>query len=383
MKTTLLSEIIALRHRLHQIPETAFTETKTKQTLMDFLRTHTSLQLTDHGYWFTAYYGCSNPMAETIAYRADMDGLPMEEGDTLPYHSCHPGKSCACGHDGHSAILAGFGWMLDKAKPDKNVWLVFQHAEEVGGGGEECAAWLETVSPARVYAFHNMSGWPEGMVLCKPGLTHCASQGLTIRYRGKVAHASTPENGINPTFALAELALAVREMAEAAGYTAPVWATVVHMAVGSKNFGIAAWEGELSMTLRSRADVDLTLLRERILDKATALATRERLEMSITEADIFPATVNDPGEASRLQKAAERAGLSFKTLPEPYRASEDFGYYLRHMPGVMCYVGNGEVWPPIHDGSYDFNDRIIPTVLRLFWQVLETKTPIPLVAIQA
>ncbi|MBQ8642693.1 MAG: amidohydrolase [Clostridia bacterium] len=369
----MMQEIIELRRQLHRIPELSHRETKTKAVLMEFLRTHTSLPVTDRGSWFYAYYDCGNPEAEAVAFRADFDALPIPEPDTLPHHSTHPGRSHTCGHDGHSAALAGFACLLEAEKPDRHVYCIFQHAEEVGGGGEACAELIQEKNISRVYAFHNMSGWPENCILVRSGITHCASKGLTIRYVGKTAHASTPEDGINPSCAAAELTLAVREIS-AGTFDTMVLATIVNISVGSKNFGISAADGEISMTLRSESDADMCRLEKEILEKAESLAAKYGLYMTSEEQDVFPATVNDPLETKRIRCAAAASGLACRELPDPYRASEDFGYYLRRCPGAMFYIGNGEAWPPIHTVGYDFNDRILPAAVRMFWKLLTAPT---------
>ena len=195
-----LSLAAALRHALHAHPELSGQETWTKARLMDFLMEHTHLALYDRGSWFYAL--CRGRGEGKIAFRADFDALPIEETCDLPYHSQCPGVAHKCGHDGHSAALALLGLTLERTGADRDVYLIFQPAEEVGAGGEACAALLKEEGIGEVYAFHNMPGYPLHTVALRRGTMNCASKGVTYRFEGGPAHASTPELGRNPAAAV-------------------------------------------------------------------------------------------------------------------------------------------------------------------------------------
>lgn len=372
MREEYLNEIIDLRHELHAYPELSGEERRTKETLMAFLRDRTSLKIEDRGKWFYAYYCCGRPEAEAVAFRADFDALPIAEESAFDYVSQNPGVSHKCGHDGHSAALCGMALELEESGAEKDVYLIFQHGEEIGAGGEECAGLLAEKHIAQVYAFHNTSGYPEGSIVMRAGVTQCASKGLIVRFRGKVAHASRPESGKNPAKAASRLVLRISEEEQEPGYGGLVMATVVQMAVGSKNFGIAAFEGEVSMTLRAHYEHDMKLLEDDIRGYAGKLAREEGLEVSFEESDVFPETVNDAEAVRRVKAAAERLGFPVFHLDEPLRASEDFGYYLKQCPGMIFYIGNGEKYPQIHTAGFDFNDRILDTAVEMFKAILES-----------
>ncbi len=373
-----LTLITELRHQLHAHPELSLQESETRRILMDFLRQHTSMEVVERGKWFYAYLGCAGNASECgpIAFRADFDALPMEESMDLPYTSQNQGAAHKCGHDGHSAVLAGLAlelagndWDEEEKSgfcPKRDVYLIFQHAEEIGAGGEECAQLIAEKGISEVYAFHNWSGFPEQSVILRSGTIHCASKGLTIRMEGLPAHASEPENGRNPAAALAKLVLAAGAEAEKRRYAGLVMATIVNVSVGSKDFGIAAYRGEVSMTLRAHYERDLMRLENGILEYAEQLAEEEGLELFFEESDVFPETVNTPGAVEKVRKAAELQGLSVVELDEPIRSSEDFGYFLKQCPGAMFFIGNGEEYPRLHTSEFDFNDRILETAVDLF-----------------
>lgn len=377
-----LEKIKRLRHELHAHPELSMEERETKKRLMEFLRENTKLFIEDRGHYFYAYANGKNEKLEPIAFRADMDALPMEEKAGLPYGSKNPGVCHKCGHDGHCAALCGLALEADRLGTDRPVYFIFQHGEEIGGGGEECAGLIREKGIRWVFAFHNMSGYPEGQVLVKSGVTQCTSKGLTIYMEGTPAHASQPEDGKNPAAALAKLALAIEAMAgaqrgesiaapgENSGFGGFVLATIVELSAGGRNFGIAASKGSVSVTLRADYERDLNRLEERIRETAQGLAKRYGLALSFEEQDFFPETVNDPEAVSLVRRAAASLKIPVRELSQPFRASEDFGYYLKQCPGAIFYIGNGEDHPQLHTAEYDFNDGILERATDLFFALL-------------
>mgnify|MGYP002709805557 CR=1 FL=1 len=380
MNQEIQEKIVRLRHELHAHPELSMEERETKKRLMDFLSEHTSLKIEDRGRFFYAVYegrkdgtGHSGH-GEPIAFRADMDALPMEEKAGLPYGSQNPGVCHKCGHDGHSAALCGLALEVDRLGAERPVYFIFQHGEEIGGGGEECSRLLTEKGIRQVFAFHNMSGYPEKTVVVKSGIIQCTSKGLTVEMEGTPAHASQPEDGKNPAAALSRLALEVEALAgsnqkwpEFDGF---LLATIVELSVGSRNFGIAASRGSLSVTLRADYERDLERLDEMIREQAQKLALEYGLSVSFHEQDFFPETVNDEEAAGRVRKAAAALGLPVTGLPRPFRGSEDFGYYLKRCPGAIFYIGNGTDYPQLHTMDYDFNDQILETAVDLFLELL-------------
>lgn len=384
-----LEKIKRLRHELHAHPELSMEERETKKRLMEFLRENTKLFIEDRGHYFYAYANGKNEELEPIAFRADMDALPMEEKAGLPYGSKNPGVCHKCGHDGHCAVLCGLALEADRLGTDRPVYFIFQHGEEIGGGGEECAGLIREKGIRRVFAFHNMSGYPEGQVLVKSGVTQCTSKGLTIYMEGTPAHASQPEDGKNPAAALAKLALAIEAMAgaqrgeenaaqeesiagqgENSSFGGFVLATIVELSAGGRNFGIAASKGSVSVTLRADYERNLNRLEERIRETAQGLAKRYGLALSFEEQDFFPETVNDPEAVSLVRRAAASLKIPVRELSQPFRASEDFGYYLKQCPGAIFYIGNGEDHPQLHTAEYDFNDGILERATDLFFALL-------------
>ena len=363
-----LRKITALRHELHQHPELSGQESCTKRRLMDFIETNTHLAVIDCGKWFYASRYVEG--TDAIAFRADMDALPIDEPPGLPHASLNPGVSHKCGHDGHCSALCGLALELSAMDVNRSVYLVFQHAEETGQGGQECSSFLRERNISEIYAFHNWSGFPENSIVVRSGLCQCASQGLTVRFTGKPSHASEPEKGINPSFAVGRFIMGIKELL--ADYDGrKVLCTVVNVRVGSKNFGISPGDGEVSLTLRAERESDMNTFGAAVRELAQNRAGDFSVNVSFETNDYFPETVSDSECVRKVKSSAGALGLKVIDMPEAIRASEDFGWYMKQIPGAIFYVGNGENYPAIHTSGYDFNDRILPTAVDMFTEIFK------------
>lgn len=368
MNQTNLTLATELRHQLHAHPELSGKETWTKARLMDFLKEHTRLELHDRGSWFYAL--CRGRGEGKIAFRADFDALPIQESCEVPYRSQCPGVSHKCGHDGHSAALALLGLTLEETGADRDVYLIFQPAEEVGGGGEACAALLKEEGIGEVYAFHNMPGYPLHTVALRQGTMNCASKGVTLRFQGVSTHASTPELGRNPAQAVAGIVSALPGLTRREDHRGLVMATVVQMDVGEPAFGISAYRGALLLTLRAQYQQELDALWEQVKELARRAAEKDGLELTLEEQDVFPETANHAAGMERVEKAARALNLPVVEMGEPMRASEDFGWYLRQAEGAMFLLGDGEDHPPLHSADFDFPDPLLETACALFQKLI-------------
>lgn len=366
MRQENLTKIIALRHELHKYPELSGHEAKTKRRLMDFLEANTSLAVVDCGSWFYASRYIEGTSA--IAFRADMDALPINEALTVPYTSSNPGVSHKCGHDGHSASLCGFGLELEALDRRRSVYLLFQHAEETGAGARECTDFLRERNIAEIYAFHNWSGFPQKSIVVRSGLCQCSSMGLTVKFTGKASHASEPEKGINPAFSVARLIMSAEELCKQ-NHTGKIWYTVINIDLGGKNFGMSPGDAEVSFTLRAEHERELLAFADEIRAIAGNLAESTKLGVSYETCDYFPETVSSPYCVEKVRHAAQSLGLKVIDMPEALRASEDFGHYTKLIPGAIFYIGNGEDYPPIHTSDYDFCDEILAVGADMFMQI--------------
>jgi amidohydrolase len=365
-----LERAVTLRRELHRHPELSCREIWTKRHLIGFLKQYTALEVADRGRWFYAVYraGADKP---NIAFRADFDALPMDETIDLPYGSRFPGAAHKCGHDGHSASLAGFALEIDRKGADKNIYFVFQHAEETGEGAAECAPLMEEAGISGIFSYHNIPGLPEHAVGVKNGVVCCASTGMIIRFEGIPCHASQPEDGRSPAFAIAELIGRIPEFTDPAGYKGLVMCTVIRIDAGGEAFGMAAARGRLLLTIRGEYDEDMDALRQKLEDKTGEQAGKYGLEYDISYRDSFFATVNDKASTDKVRRAAKKLGLLLLEGDRPSRGSEDFGAFTRRTKGAFFSVGCGEKRAGIHTAEYDFNDAIIPTVVDMYMAIAQ------------
>lgn len=362
-----------LRHELHRHPELSCEEIWTKNRLAEFLRAHTkSLEIVDRGRWLYAHYR-GNGQGKKIALRADFDALPIEETIELPYGSECSGVSHKCGHDGHAATLAAFALELEERGTDNDVYLVFQHAEEIGAGAVECAVLMDEEQIDEVYAYHNAPGIPQGSILVGDGNYSCASMGMSLYFEGKTSHASAPGVGRNPAPAISRIVLALPQLYRPEDYTGLVLATVIQIDLGETAFGTSAGSGVLRLTIRGQHEKEMYTLRDRINTMANALCAEYGLSFRVEYCDVFPENVNERGCTEKVRAAARRLGLQLLEREFPEAGSEDFGYFTKRVPGSYFDVGAGEDVTPLHTVTYDFPDEIIPTAAAVFAELTELK----------
>ena len=379
----IIEQIMELRKQLHRIPEHSMQEVKTKQLLMDFLKSHTALEIVDCGAWFYAVkraydwvttendktFHVSEVAVEIpeqmteykppIAFRADMDAVCGKDGK--------PGHFC--GHDGHSSVLCGLGLYLDSRKDPlaQDVYLIFQPAEEIGKGAELCRSLIKEKHIGEIYGFHNIPGKPLGTVLVKDGTFACASTGLEIHMTGTPSHAAYPEAGRNPGYALAGLLLQIEELTkqfnETKGFARM---TLIGMKLGSENYGVAASDGYLRLTVRGEGEQVFHDYLAEIRKLAEVMAQKEALELSIKEIERFPSTDNHAEQVQKIRACAASHQIPYIELPEPMRWSEDFGWYLQETKGAFFGIGDGEDYAQLHTEHFEFPDSILETAVTMF-----------------
>ena len=368
MNKEYLCKITELRHELHRHAELSMNEMEPAGIIKRFLTQNTGFRVVDREGWFYAVK--EGRRAGKVAFRADMDALPIAEDAGLPYHSVYNGVSHKCGHDGHCAALCGLAMEVDREADIPTVYLIFQPGEEVGKGAVLCRELIRQENINGIFAFHNLSGYPEKSIVYRSGLTQPSSEGLKLRFRGKTSHASAPEEGCNPAKVIAEIVLH-------ADGTMPgnaerlLLCTVTGIRLGSGDFGISPGEGELCMTLRAEYEEDLKELETDILEYARKQCGAAGIRMEHSLHDYFPETRNHEGSLKQVLQAALDLHLPVIPMEKLWRASEDFGWYLKECPGAIVYIGNGENYPALHTEAYDFPDGILETAVDVFSGLLK------------
>lgn len=359
---------VKLRHELHEHPELSNQEVWTKQHLINFLKEHTNLEIVDRGLWFYAIYK-SKTSKRNIAFRADFDAIPVDEPNNLPYSSKIKGVSHKCGHDGHSASLAGFALEVYQKGSENNIFFLFQHAEETGDGAKEAAVFIKENNIDEIFAFHNMSDKPFKSVNLKDGTINCASKGMTIIMEGVPSHASEPEKGKNPAFAIAKIIDAIPELISPERNKGMVLCTVIQVAVGEKAFGVSASKGQLLLTIRALYEDEMDKLQSNLENIAKEQAEKYGLTINFKYNDAFPETSNHKESADKVREVCKDMGIMQFEMPDAYRASEDFGHYLKETKGAIFYIGNGEDYYNLHSVEFDFRDELIEVAVDVFMKL--------------
>ncbi|MDA3833371.1 MAG: amidohydrolase [Spirochaetales bacterium] len=367
--------LVNLRHELHRHPEVSGKEYKTSASIMKFMercKPDEAIRLGDAGLAFV-FRGSEG--GSSVVYRAELDALPITETGNSEYKSKVAGTSHACGHDGHMAILAGLGLKIADNKPQKGTAiLLFQPAEETGQGAKAIMEDpdFRALQAERIFALHNLPGFPAGEVLIRDGVFAAASSGMVVTLKGKTSHAGEPEKGINPDRAISKLIEGIHLInAEFAEFTDLAFATIVHIVLGERAFGTSPGHGEVCLTIRAYNDRDHDQLRERLEKLATQVSREENLKHEIIYTEVFPATKNSVECTTLIQEAAESKGLSVRILNEPFRWTEDFGYYTQEIGGGFFGLGAGTDRPALHHPDYDFPDELIDTGTSLFFALYQ------------
>ena len=364
MKQEILRLAEELRHELHRYPELSNREEGTKQRLMAFLRTHTKMEVVDRGPWFYAVHRGA-PHGDRLAFRADMDALPIDETIELPYGSTVPGVSHKCGHDGHCAALAAFAMAVDRCGCDNTVYCIFQHAEETGDGAKECVALVEEENIRAVYGWHNQCSFPLGEVAVREDTMQCASKGMSMYFEGIPAHASDPGVGRNPAMAIARLIRGLPDLYRAEDYEGLVLCTVIHVEIGEEAFGTSASKGVLRITIRGENEWEMDRLERRVDALAYGLAAEYGLNYHTAFCDVFPETRNHKESVDALRAVCRELSIPVHTMPHPERSSEDFGHFTKVAKGVYFFLGNGNDISH-HTTPFDFPDALLGTAVEIF-----------------
>ncbi len=371
----LLEELVALRRELHAHPETAMEEEWTSKRITTYLDTLKPDELLT-GIGATGVMARFDGKGEgpVLLFRCELDALPIEEENDFEYRSAIDGKSHKCGHDGHMTILCGLARKLSDERPVKGtVWLLFQPAEENGEGAKAVLedARCKALEFDRVFALHNLPGFPKGSIQMRDDTFTAAVNSIVITLKGRTSHAAEPEHGINPAAAMGEIisrSLALDHNVPGDPHMRVV--TPVYARLGSKDYGISAGRAEVHITLRCWHDAELEQLQRCIEDVAREVAGQHHLKLDIAYTQHFHANRNDPATVDIVRKAVEAVGLKVEERTHPFKFGEDFGLFTAKFPGCMFGLGAGEHTPALHNPDYDFPEDIIPHGIAVFERII-------------
>lgn len=359
-----------IRHRLHEHPQTAGNEEYAHDTIVKHLQGLHPSKVYTHvgGYGVIAVWEAQDSHIDTlthshiptIAFRADIDALPIGH---------------RCGHDGHTTILLRLAELLDGSLSSNtvavphHVLLLWQPAEETGTGSRAVldTGILQRYNIKAFYALHNLPGYPIGTVVLCPRTFAAASTGVVYHLDGRETHASTPEMGLNPGLAIAEIINRFNGFNGRDGEFRQ--STLICVRIGQPAFGTSAGHGEVMFTLRAFTNDEMEKLLAEANQTVEEVSARYGLTVSRSLVEPFRATENNGDCVEAIEKAAEEVPLRVRYQMEPNRWSEDFAEYLLEFPGAMFGIGSGEHQPELHHPDYDFPDALVEPAAQLFFRL--------------
>jgi len=369
--------IAAVRRDIHAHPELCFEELRTAdlvaQNLADWgIPLHRGLGTT--GVVGIVHGRDGGACGRAIGLRADMDALPMQEFNTFDHASRHPGKMHACGHDGHTAMLLAAAQHLAQHRDfDGTVYLIFQPAEEGGGGAREMIkdGLFERFPMEAVFGMHNWPGMAVGQFAVSPGPVMASTSEFKITIRGKGGHAAMPHTGIDPVPIACQMVQSFQTIISRNKKPVDAGVISVTMIHAGEATNVVPDSCELQGTVRTFTLEVLDLIEQRMRQIAQHACAAHDAQCEFAFVRNYPPTVNAPAEAAFARKVmASIVGEANVLAQEPTMGAEDFSYMLQALPGAYCFIANGDGdhramghggGPcTLHNPSYDFNDALIP-----------------------
>ena len=366
--------VAAIRRDIHAHPELCFQEERTADVIAKAL---TDWGIPIHrGMGKTGVVGIvkngNSPRA--VGLRADIDALPMTEHNTFAHASKHAGKMHACGHDGHTAMLLAAAKHLSRHRNfDGTVYLVFQPAEEGGGGAREMIkdGLFDKFPMEAMFGVHNWPGMKVGAFGVNPGAMMASSNEFNITIRGRGAHAAMPHLGIDPVPVACQMVMAFQTIITRNRRPIDPGVISVTMIHGGEATNVVPDACQIRGTVRtfSMETLDMIEARMAVVAEHTCAAFGASCDFKFTRN--YPPTVNHPAETEFIKRVLGGVvGASNVHAFEPTMGAEDFSFFLQAMPGCYFVIGNGEgehrdgghgLGPcMLHNPSYDFNDDLIP-----------------------
>jgi amidohydrolase len=372
-------EITAWRHDIHAHPELLFDVHRTAALVADKLKSFGCDQVVT-GIGKTGVVGVIRGSKgggnRAIGLRADMDALPIEEANDLPYKSTVPGKMHACGHDGHTAMLLGAAKYLAETRNfSGNAIIIFQPAEEGGGGGREMVndGMMDRFAIEEVYGMHNYPGLPVGEFALRAGPLMAAADRIRIEIEGVGGHAARPHFSVDTILVGSQIINAIQSIVSR--NVDPLHSAVISITMfqAGNTDNVIPQTGLLRGTARSLTPEVQDLLEKRLHEVVEGTARAHGAKAKLTYRRDYPVTRNHERQAAfAATVAAEVVGKErVDDNVAPVMGAEDFSFMLNARPGAFIFVGNGES-AGLHHPSYNFNDEVIPVGTSYWVRLVET-----------
>ena len=376
----LQAEITEWRRDLHENPEILFEVHRTAGVVEEKLKSFGCDEVVT-GIGRTGVVavikGKTDTKGKVIGLRADMDALPILEATGLDYASKTKGAMHACGHDGHTAMLLGAAKYLAETRNfDGTVVVIFQPAEEGGGGGKFMCqdGMMDRFGIQEVYGMHNWPGIPLGQFAIRPGPFFAATDQFEITVNGKGSHAAQPQKTVDPTVMASHLVLALQSIASRnADPIDQIVVSVTSFVTASQAFNVIPPSVTLRGTIRTLTPETRKLAEERLKAIATSTCLAYGGEADVNFLPGYPAMVNSEAQTEFAAEVAAAVSGSCD-VADITMGGEDFAYMLEERPGAYILVGNGDS-APVHTPQYNFDDEAIPAGCSWWAEIVERRMP--------
>ncbi len=375
-------EITAWRRDIHAHPELQFEVHRTAALVADKLKAFGADEIVT-GIGRTGVVGVikgrETGSGKVIALRADMDALPIHELIDRPYRSTTDGVMHACGHDGHTAMLLGAAKYLAETRNfDGSAVVIFQPAEEGGGGGREMVddGIMERFGIQEVYGLHNFPGIPKGDFWIAPGPLMAAADLITIDIEGKGGHAARPHMCIDTTLVAAQIMAGLQSIVSR--NVDPLQAAVISITkfTAGDTFNVIPQTAQLLGTVRTLTEATRDLVEARIHEVVEHTARAHGATAKCDYQRNYPVLANHAEQTGFAASVARQVAGDDRVDDNmvPIMGSEDFSFMLNARPGAFIFLGQGP-GPGVHHPEYDFDDEIIPIGCSYWARLVETAMP--------
>ncbi len=375
-------EITGWRRHLHENPELLFDTPKTSAFITEKLQSFGCDEVVGkigRTGVVAVIKGKTDTSGKVVGLRADFDALPIMEATGLEYASKTPGIMHACGHDGHTAMLLGAAKYLAETRNfDGTVVLIFQPAEEGGGGGKEMVddGMMERWNVQEVYGMHNWPGEEIGAFAIRSGPFFAATDQFVITVEGLGGHAAKPDVCVDPTVVSSHIVLALQSIVSRnADPVKQMVVSVTSFETESKAFNVIPQVVTLKGTVRTLEKDMRDLAEVRLIKLAEATAEAYGATATVNYMHGYPATVNHETETNYAAEAATKVSGVCDTNAALVMGGEDFSYMLESRPGAYMLMGNGTEGAMVHHPEYNFNDEAIPVGCSWWAEMVESRMP--------
>ena len=376
----LQDEITAWRRDMHENPEILFDTHRTSALVAEKLKDFGCNEIVT-GIGRTGVVGVINGKSDTsgkvIGLRADMDALPIHEATGLDYASKTPNAMHACGHDGHTAMLLGAAKYLAETRNfDGKVVVIFQPAEEGGGGGKEMCddGMMDRWNIQEVYGMHNWPGRPVGSFAIRSGAFFAATDVFSVTFEGRGGHAAKPQETIDTTVMASQAVLSLQTIASRnADPVDQVVVSVTSFETSSKAFNVIPQRVELKGTVRTMSPEVRDLAEKRIGEICAGVAATFGGTAKVNYTRNYPVMVNSDAQTEFAAEVARKVSGQCDDAPL-IMGGEDFAFMLEERPGAYILVGNGDT-AAVHHPEYNFNDEAIPAGCSWWAEIVEQRMP--------